>query len=84
MSCTLRYLSQVRADVQTVEKYTSNALAIQDAPRMRKLRPEVLASTRREADMPAWHDTSLTLIGPSVVDLVQHFCERWNFVKKFK
>lgn len=31
-----------------------------------------------------WHDTSMTLVGPSVVDLVQHFCERWNFVKKIK
>lgn len=26
----------------------------------------------------------MTLVGPSVVDLVQHFCERWNFVKKIK
>ncbi|EIW71690.1 hypothetical protein TREMEDRAFT_71238 [Tremella mesenterica DSM 1558] len=48
-------------DFQTVDKYTSNAIAIQDAPRM------------------PWHDTSLTFIGPSVVDLIQHFCERWNF-----
>ena len=31
-----------------------------------------------------WHDTSLTLMGPSVVDLCQHFCERWNFVKNIK
>ncbi|OCF77820.1 phospholipase D [Kwoniella mangroviensis CBS 8886] len=53
-------------DFQTVDKYTSNALAIQDAPRM------------------PWHDVSLTLIGPSVVDLVQHFTERWNFVKTIK
>lgn len=34
--------------------------------------------------LPAWHDTSLTIAGPAVVDLVQHFCERWNFVKKIK
>ncbi|KAK4685290.1 phospholipase D1/2, partial [Tremellales sp. Uapishka_1] len=53
-------------DFQTVDNFTSNALAIQDAPRM------------------PWHDTSMTLVGPSVVDLVQHFCERWNFVKKIK
>ncbi|KAI9633008.1 uncharacterized protein MKK02DRAFT_40389 [Dioszegia hungarica] len=53
-------------DFQTVEKYTSNALAIQTTSRM------------------PWHDTSLTIVGPSVVDLVQHFCERWNFVKKIK
>ena len=26
----------------------------------------------------------MTIAGPSVVDLVQHFCERWNFVKKIK
>lgn len=24
------------------------------------------------------------MVGPAVVDLVQHFCERWNFVKEFK
>ncbi|WOO77674.1 Phospholipase D1 [Vanrija pseudolonga] len=53
-------------DFQTVDKYTSNALAIQEAGRM------------------PWHDTSLTFIGPCVVDLVQHFCERWNFVKDLK
>ncbi|WWC65686.1 uncharacterized protein I303_108307 [Kwoniella dejecticola CBS 10117] len=53
-------------DFQTVDKYTSNALAIQDAPRM------------------PWHDVSLTMMGPSVVDLIQHFCERWNFVKNIK
>ncbi|WVQ79396.1 hypothetical protein IAT38_001493 [Cryptococcus sp. DSM 104549] len=53
-------------DFQTVDKFTSNALAIQDAPRM------------------PWHDVSLTIMGPSVVDLVQHFVERWNFVKEFK
>ncbi|KNX49943.2 phospholipase D [Cryptococcus deuterogattii R265] len=53
-------------DFQTVDKYTSNALAVQVTARM------------------PWHDVSLSMIGPSVVDLVQHFCERWNFVKKFK
>ncbi|ORX37927.1 hypothetical protein BD324DRAFT_623854 [Kockovaella imperatae] len=53
-------------DFQTVDKFTSNALAIQEAPRM------------------PWHDTSLTMVGPSVVDLFQHFCERWNFVKSIK
>ncbi|EJT48644.1 hypothetical protein A1Q1_02371 [Trichosporon asahii var. asahii CBS 2479] len=40
-------------DFQTVDKFTSNELAIQDTTRM-------------------------------LVDLVQHFCERWNFVKEFK
>ncbi|ODO00720.1 phospholipase D [Cryptococcus wingfieldii CBS 7118] len=53
-------------DFQTVDKFVSNALAVQETPRM------------------PWHDVSLSMIGPSVVDLVQHFCERWNFVKKFK
>ncbi|EAL20781.1 hypothetical protein CNBE1430 [Cryptococcus deneoformans B-3501A] len=56
-------------DFQTVDKYVSNALAVQDTARMLH---------------EAWHDVSLSMIGPSVVDLVQHFCERWNFVKKFK
>ncbi|KAH9929263.1 phospholipase D [Fomitopsis serialis] len=35
------------------------------------------------ARMP-WHDVHMTLCGPSVLDLVQHFVERWNEVKKRK
>ncbi|KZW01475.1 phospholipase D/nuclease [Exidia glandulosa HHB12029] len=31
-----------------------------------------------------WHDVSCTLIGTVVLDLVQHFTERWNEVKKRK
>jgi phospholipase D1/2 len=69
-------------DFQTVQKFTSNALAIQDAARMREYAR--LADEYQLAELSAWHDTSLTIAGPSVVDLVQHFCERWNFVKKIK
>ncbi|KAI0086021.1 phospholipase D/nuclease [Irpex rosettiformis] len=35
------------------------------------------------ARMP-WHDVHMTLCGPSVLDIVQHFVERWNEVKKRK
>ncbi|GMK53499.1 hypothetical protein CspeluHIS016_0100850 [Cutaneotrichosporon spelunceum] len=38
----------------------------------------------REAGRMPWHDTSLTLSGPAVNDLVSHFSQRWNFVKKIK
>lgn len=31
-----------------------------------------------------WHDTSLTIMGPAVIDLAQHFTERWNYVKSLK
>ena len=31
-----------------------------------------------------WHDVSCTMVGPVVLDLVQHFVERWNEVKKRK
>ncbi|BEI91124.1 uncharacterized protein CcaverHIS019_0311940 [Cutaneotrichosporon cavernicola] len=37
-----------------------------------------------EAGRMPWHDTSLTLTGPVVEDLVAHFSQRWNFVKKIK
>ncbi|CAK9780379.1 unnamed protein product [Cutaneotrichosporon oleaginosum] len=37
-----------------------------------------------EAGRMPWHDTSLTLSGPIVEDLVAHFSQRWNFVKKIK
>ncbi|KAG6828047.1 hypothetical protein H0H92_009547 [Tricholoma furcatifolium] len=31
-----------------------------------------------------WHDVHMTLIGPVVLDIVQHFVERWNEIKKRK
>ncbi|KAG6881717.1 hypothetical protein C0993_000303, partial [Termitomyces sp. T159_Od127] len=35
------------------------------------------------ARMP-WHDVHMTLLGPVVLDIVQHFVERWNEIKKRK
>ncbi|KAF7358545.1 Phospholipase [Mycena venus] len=35
------------------------------------------------ARMP-WHDVHMTLAGPVVLDIVQHFTERWNEIKKRK
>ncbi|KIO26629.1 hypothetical protein M407DRAFT_199455 [Tulasnella calospora MUT 4182] len=35
------------------------------------------------ARMP-WHDVHLALAGPAVLDVVQHFVERWNKIKKEK
>ncbi|KAF8603406.1 phospholipase D/nuclease [Ceratobasidium sp. AG-I] len=35
------------------------------------------------ARMP-WHDVHMTLIGPVVLDIVQHFVERWNEIKTRK
>ncbi|KZT08000.1 phospholipase D/nuclease [Laetiporus sulphureus 93-53] len=37
-------------------------------------------SVLETARMP-WHDVHTTLCGPAVLDLVQHFVERWNEVK---
>lgn len=31
-----------------------------------------------------WHDVHMTLAGPAVLDIVQHFVERWNEIKKRK
>ncbi|RDB28300.1 Phospholipase D1 [Hypsizygus marmoreus] len=31
-----------------------------------------------------WHDVHMTLVGPAVLDIVQHFVERWNEIKKRK
>ncbi|KAI0804784.1 phospholipase D [Irpex lacteus] len=35
------------------------------------------------ARMP-WHDVHMTLCGPAVLDIVQHFVERWNEIKRRK
>ncbi|KAG9077310.1 hypothetical protein FRC06_008986, partial [Ceratobasidium sp. 370] len=35
------------------------------------------------ARMP-WHDVHMTLVGPVVLDIVQHFVERWNEIKMRK
>ncbi|KAF8737923.1 hypothetical protein AX14_012197 [Amanita brunnescens Koide BX004] len=40
-------------------------------------------SILESARMP-WHDVHMTFVGPVVLDVVQHFVERWNEVKKRK
>ncbi|KAF9557909.1 phospholipase D/nuclease [Agrocybe pediades] len=40
-------------------------------------------STFDNARMP-WHDVHMTFEGPAVLDLSQHFIERWNEIKKRK
>ncbi|KAF8884660.1 hypothetical protein BD779DRAFT_1536317 [Infundibulicybe gibba] len=40
-------------------------------------------SILESARMP-WHDVHMTLCGPAVLDIVQHFVERWNEIKKRK
>ncbi|KAJ7101469.1 phospholipase D [Mycena belliarum] len=40
-------------------------------------------SSLESARMP-WHDVHMTLAGPAVLDIVQHFTERWNEIKKRK
>uniref|UniRef100_A0A0W0EW24 Phospholipase n=1 Tax=Moniliophthora roreri TaxID=221103 RepID=A0A0W0EW24_MONRR len=40
-------------------------------------------SIQESARMP-WHDVHMTFTGPAVLDVVQHFVERWNEIKKRK
>ncbi|KAI0773032.1 phospholipase D/nuclease [Trametes elegans] len=40
-------------------------------------------SAIESARMP-WHDVHMTLTGTAVLDIVQHFVERWNEIKKRK
>ncbi|KAG5221387.1 Phospholipase [Salix suchowensis] len=40
-------------------------------------------SILESARMP-WHDVHMTMTGPAVLDVVQHFVERWNEIKKRK
>ncbi|BGP21882.1 hypothetical protein JCM10295v2_000757 [Rhodotorula toruloides] len=40
--------------------------------------------SRLEAPRMPWHDVHSMLTGPAVLDVAQHFVERWNFVKHLK
>ncbi|KAJ6448679.1 hypothetical protein C8R47DRAFT_1230929 [Mycena vitilis] len=40
-------------------------------------------SSLKSGHMP-WHDVHMTLSGPVVLDIVQHFTEHWNEIKKCK
>lgn len=31
-----------------------------------------------------WHDVHMSVVGDSVIDIVHHFTERWNEIKKRK
>ena len=37
-----------------------------------------------ETPRMGWHDVHMSLVGPVVLDIVQHFVERWNELKKRK
>jgi phosphatidylserine/phosphatidylglycerophosphate/cardiolipin synthase-like enzyme len=42
--------------------------------------------SRLETARMPWHDVHMTLVGPVVLDIAQHFVERWNYIrdKKYK
>ncbi|KAH8927543.1 phospholipase D/nuclease [Atractiella rhizophila] len=40
--------------------------------------------SRTEIGRMPWHDTHMTMVGPIVMDIAQHYVERWNFVKASK
>ncbi|KAJ7932951.1 hypothetical protein B0H13DRAFT_1953904 [Mycena leptocephala] len=42
------------------------------------------ALSELESPRMPWHDVHMTLTGPVVLDIVQHFTERWNEIKKRK
>ena len=57
----------------------ARVLDFQDVPNYVSNAVSILDTAR----MP-WHDVHMTLQGPVVLDIVQHFTERWNEVKHRK
>jgi phospholipase D1/2 len=57
----------------------ARVLDFQDVPNYASNAVSILETAR----MP-WHDVHMTLAGPVVLDIVQHFTERWNEVKMRK
>jgi phospholipase D1/2 len=67
-------------DFQKVSDYVGETISVLESPRMpwhdvRRFVPLSLA----EADMQV--QVHMTINGPVVLDIVQHFIERWNMVK---
>ncbi len=59
-----------------------NNARIQDFKEVKDFASNTL-SRLESARMP-WHDVHMSLTGPVVLDIVQHFVERWNEIKKRK
>ncbi|KIY47816.1 phospholipase D/nuclease [Fistulina hepatica ATCC 64428] len=60
-----------------------NNARVADFQNVREYGSNAAISILETPRMP-WHDVHMTLTGPVVLDLVQHFVERWNEIKKRK
>ncbi|KAM0753544.1 phospholipase D/nuclease [Meredithblackwellia eburnea MCA 4105] len=40
--------------------------------------------SRLDTPRMPWHDVHMTLVGPVVMDIAQHYVERWNFIRGMK
>ncbi|KAG8819161.1 hypothetical protein FRC17_010583 [Serendipita sp. 399] len=72
-------------DFQEVHKHASNAVSILQVTR--SFTPpvaQIVDHWLMQTPRMSWHDVHMTISGPSVLDIVQHFTERWNELKQRK
>jgi hypothetical protein len=71
-------------DFHNVYEYAINEISILDSPRMpwhdASVTHALLPSTFHAFDI----QVHMTLVGPVVLDIVQHFTDRWNEIKRRK
>lgn len=72
-------------DFQHVQNYASNMVSILESPRMpwHDVRPYSRSFVQHSIESNVLQ-VHMTLSGEVVLDLVQHFIERWNEIKKRK
>lgn len=73
-------------DFQNVQNYVSNGLSVVESARMpwHDVSAGNLPTTTLIYCLGCVLKVHMTLCGPVVLDLVQHFVERWNEIKKRK
>ena len=67
-------------DFQNVSDYVSETISVLESPRMPWHDVRFSIAAVLGSDRPRFQ-THMTIDGPVVLDIVQHFAERWNLVK---
>lgn len=71
-------------DFKDVKDYVGNTVSTLETPRMAWHDVSPVPIVVCMLPLTVNYQTHMTLVGPCVLDVVQHFVERWNEIKKRK